>query len=55
MSKFTKFQDRMHFITSRDDFIKNYKDVNQYFRSCTEKIFVARKYYCPERYEFIKF
>lgn len=55
MLKFTKLQDRMHFITSQDGFIRNHRDVNQYFESCTEKIFVARKYYCPERYKFIKF
>ncbi len=55
MPKFTKSEDRMHFIASQDSFIRNHKDVNQYFGSCTEKVFVAIKYYCPERYELIKF
>lgn len=55
MSKFTKLQDRMHFTTSQDSFIRNHKEVNQYFRSCTEKVFVARQYYNPKRYEFVKF
>ena len=55
MPKFTKLQDTMHFTTSQDSFIKNHKDVNQYFQSCIKKIFVAKQYYNPKRYEFVKF
>lgn len=55
MSKFTKLQDRMHFAASQDSFIRSHKEVNQYFEKCIEKIFVAREYYNPKRYAFLKF
>lgn len=55
MSKFTKWQDRMHFAASQDSFIRDHKEVNKYFESCIEKVFVARKYGIPKRYIFIKF